>query len=341
MPGSKCSQGHAIPRGATFCPVCGERLEAVEDAARRPAPRPRWLPVTLVAAVVLTAVGVAMAVANGHRGASGASPPSAKVQSDAAMTVAEMRTAWRGLQDLLGPEEQPVGCGPVQDAGGLGFAACREPSAAMSAAGVLLLVREVCSYPGLQRADVTVVALEPDGPKSGMTFGRDWLWEGAQFAVDAESWLAGDGAQVALRPDVPGNAAHPYMDVHCYASDVTRSFTRAEVADADVRAGADAPAPTLAPPGEGECDVAASGCAFDNGIDVAELREEIDQELSTYLGTELAVNCDVGPSPPNRVAVGETFPCEVTEVSGAVSGVTVTVTPEAPFYQWDSELFFH
>lgn len=96
-----------------------------------------------------------------------------------------------------------------------------------------------------------------------------------------------------------------------------------------------APAPPEPAPTSEPCE-GASGCAFENGIDIAGLRSELAAELtSTGLPTTPDdVGCEQGAVPPNRVPVGDSFVCVVTpDVNGALSAFEVTVTGIRQ-YEW-------
>lgn len=96
-----------------------------------------------------------------------------------------------------------------------------------------------------------------------------------------------------------------------------------------------APAPPAPAPSDEPCE-GASGCAFENGIDLAAVRTELAAELNSA-GLPTAaddVDCE-GDVPPNRVPVGDSFVCVVTpEVNGALSAFEVTVTGIGE-YRWD------
>jgi len=94
--------------------------------------------------------------------------------------------------------------------------------------------------------------------------------------------------------------------------------------------------PPAAESGDEPCE-GASGCAFDNGIDVAAVRGELAAELTSGGFPTAAddVDCEQGEAPPNRVPVGRSFPCVVTpDVNGALSAFEVTVTGVGT-YRWE------
>ncbi len=94
--------------------------------------------------------------------------------------------------------------------------------------------------------------------------------------------------------------------------------------------------PATPAPSDEPCE-GASGCAFENGIDLAAVRSELAAELtSTGLPTALDdVDCEQGAVPPNRVPVGDTFVCVVApDVNGALSAFEVTVTGIGE-YRWE------
>lgn len=97
-----------------------------------------------------------------------------------------------------------------------------------------------------------------------------------------------------------------------------------------------APAPPEPAPGGEACE-GASGCAFENGIDLSAVRRELAAEL-TGSGLSTApddVDCEQGNVPPNRVPVGDSFECVVTpDVNGSLSAFDVTVTAVGQ-YRWD------
>ncbi len=96
--------------------------------------------------------------------------------------------------------------------------------------------------------------------------------------------------------------------------------------------------PSAAPTQSDEPCEGASGCSFENGIDLAAVRSELAAELtSTGLPTAADdVDCEQGDTPPNRVAVGESFVCVVTpDVNGALSAFDITVTGIGQYrWQW-------
>jgi len=110
-------------------------------------------------------------------------------------------------------------------------------------------------------------------------------------------------------------------------------------------------APTIAPattttvalppeapgPSDEPCE-GASGCAFENGIDLNAVRSELAAELTSGGFPTAAddVDCEQGDVPPNSVPVGGSFPCVVTpDVNGALSAFEVTVTGVGT-YRWES-----
>gem|GEM_PF-3668049 len=84
------------------------------------------------------------------------------------------------------------------------------------------------------------------------------------------------------------------------------------------------------------CNVGASACAFDNGIDFTDLYQRVggSYTLKTGYSGVTHVNCDA-QGPPNHVPVGKQIVCVVTtdETEGKA---LITVTDSSPFWRLDS-----
>jgi hypothetical protein len=83
------------------------------------------------------------------------------------------------------------------------------------------------------------------------------------------------------------------------------------------------------------CNIGASACAFENGIDFADVYKRVGAGYTRKWGDGVdGVNCDSGES-PNHVPVGKHVMCKITG-SVAEGQAKITVTASPPFWHLDS-----
>ena len=324
---STCPNGHEVPAGASFCPVCGAQIQpAAMDALPTAPDLARPIRSTCTAGHEMPESGVRCLVCG------------APSREDRALDVTKASKASdhraKSALRLQVISAFSVFVGTVKNHRLITTAIVAVVAAAVV---VPIALHKTDYYPTLERDGRTAVdaAVAAENKCGGDVI--DWsrpFNNRIGTGVTSFYYARKDGHGEVLSMMVFDDSGGPATTLSDAVGDNTGLGVEC------ISTVASSVPPAAAPGEEVGCTAGASACAFDNGIDFNNLRAQISDELGTYFGAPIAdVNCDVGAAPPNRVPVGETFPCTVTDGYGESSGVTVTVVGDPPFYEWVSELY--